>query len=69
MAFSCCPGLSRWSATSRESPVESLLDKAPITLREAAGGEELLSMLARERVDIALVDLRRPGLGTLELPD
>jgi DNA-binding NtrC family response regulator len=49
--------------------VRRILHKESLALLEAADGEEALSLLARARVHIALVDIHMPALGGLELLD
>ena len=47
--------------------VRRLMRPEGISITEAGSGEEALAILAKQRVDVALVDVRMPGMGGLEL--
>lgn len=44
-----------------------MLEDLPITLSTASSGKEALEILARDNVDLALIDVVMPGMGGLEL--
>jgi two-component system response regulator (stage 0 sporulation protein F) len=47
--------------------VKAELEHAGFDVREAPGGEEALTYLARNEVDLVILDIKMPGMGGLDV--